>query len=146
MSAPAPPSAGAFPSPPGGFAPAPPPSTRRNVELLLLGLAAVVTTVSLVLVEASQEQEITWEIAKLGAAYLALFGVAHLAVRRYAPFADPLLLPIVALLNGLGLVLIHRLDLAEKQDAFLASQPIPSPMPTSRCCGRGWGWWFSRAC
>lgn len=89
MSAPAPPSAGAFPSPPGGFAPAPPPSTRRNVELLLLGLAAVVTTVSLVLVEASQEQAITWEIAKLGAAYLALFGVAHLAVRRFAAFADP---------------------------------------------------------
>ncbi|MET9489158.1 FtsW/RodA/SpoVE family cell cycle protein [Nocardia sp. NPDC006630] len=139
MSAPAPPSAGAFPSPPGGFAPAPPPSTRRNVELLLLGLAAVVTTVSLVLVEASQEQEITWEIAKLGAAYLALFGVAHLAVRRYAPFADPLLLPIVALLNGLGLVLIHRLDLAEKQDAFLASQPIPSPDANQQVLWTGLG-------
>ncbi|WP_067573236.1 FtsW/RodA/SpoVE family cell cycle protein [Nocardia acidivorans] len=139
MSAPAPPSAGAFPSPPGGFAPAPPPSTRRNVELLLLGLAAVVTTVSLVLVEASQEQAITWEIAKLGAAYLALFGVAHLAVRRFAAFADPLLLPIVALLNGLGLVLIHRLDLAEKQDANFASQPIPSPDANQQVLWTGLG-------
>ncbi|MFB7720635.1 MULTISPECIES: FtsW/RodA/SpoVE family cell cycle protein [unclassified Nocardia] len=139
MSAPAPPSAGAFPSPPGGFAPAPPPSTRRNVELLLLGLAAVVTTVSLVLVEASQEQAITWEIAKLGAAYLALFGVAHLAVRRFAAFADPLLLPIVALLNGLGLVLIHRLDLAEKQDAIFASQPIPSPDANQQVLWTGLG-------
>lgn len=139
MSVPAPPSAGAFPSPPGGFAPAPPPSTRRNVELLLLGLAAVVMTVSLVLVEASQEQSISWDIAKLGAAYLALFGMAHLAVRRFAPFADPLLLPIVALLNGLGLVLIHRLDLAEKQRALFNSTAIPSPDANQQVLWTGLG-------
>ncbi|MCP2291339.1 FtsW/RodA/SpoVE family cell cycle protein [Nocardia amikacinitolerans] len=127
MSAPAPPSAGAFPSPPGGFAPAPPPSTRRNAELLLLGFAALITTVSLFLVEASQEQSVTWDIAKYGLAFLALFGIAHLAVRRFAPFADPLLLPIVALLNGVGLVLIHRLDLGAAQNAEFNSDPIPSP-------------------
>ncbi|KAA8890578.1 FtsW/RodA/SpoVE family cell cycle protein [Nocardia colli] len=127
MSAPAPPSAGAFPSPPGGFAPAPPPSTRRNIELLLLAGATVITTVSLFLVEASQEQSVTWDIAKYGLAFLGLFGVAHLAVRRFAPFADPLLLPIVALLNGLGLVLIHRLDLADQQEAAYNSWSMPSP-------------------
>ncbi|MQY23048.1 FtsW/RodA/SpoVE family cell cycle protein [Nocardia macrotermitis] len=126
MSAPAPLSAGAFPSPPGGFAPAPPPSTRRNVELLLLGTAVVVTTVALVLVEAAQDQGISWECADLAMAYLALFAVAHLAVRRFAPFADPLLLPIAALLNGLGLVLIHRLDLADAQNARTNSLPIPA--------------------
>ncbi|RJO77022.1 FtsW/RodA/SpoVE family cell cycle protein [Nocardia panacis] len=135
MSAPAPPSTGAYPSPPGGFAPAPPPSTRRNVELLLLGGAAVITTAALVLVEASQEQEITWDIAKYGLAYLGLFGVAHLVVRRFAAFADPLLLPIVALLNGLGLVLIHRLDLAAEQDAAYNSAPLPAPDATTQV---GW--------
>ncbi|MBL1073264.1 FtsW/RodA/SpoVE family cell cycle protein [Nocardia sp. 2] len=139
MSAPAPPSAGSFPSPPGGFAPAPPPTTRRNVELMLLALAAVITTVSLILVEASQEQSITLDIAKLGLSYLALFGVAHLAVRRFAPFADPLLLPIVALLNGLGLVLIHRLDLAEAQDAEFASKAIPSPDANQQVLWTGLG-------
>ncbi|WP_280263794.1 FtsW/RodA/SpoVE family cell cycle protein [Nocardia wallacei] len=127
MSAPAPPSAGAFPSPPGGFAPAPPPTTRRNTEALLLGGAVVITTAALMLVEASQDQEITWDLAKLGLAYLALFGVAHLAVRRFAPFSDPLLLPIVALLNGIGLVLIHRVDLADEQTAAYNDWPIPSP-------------------
>ncbi|WP_109772947.1 FtsW/RodA/SpoVE family cell cycle protein [Quadrisphaera granulorum] len=42
----------------------------------------------------------------------ALVLVLHLAVRWRAPFADPLLVPVATLLNGLGLALIHRLDVA----------------------------------
>ncbi|GAS89097.1 FtsW/RodA/SpoVE family cell cycle protein [Mycolicibacterium brisbanense] len=86
---------------------------RRNAELFLLGFAALITTVALLIVEANQEQGITWDLLRYTVGYLALFGAAHLAVRRFAPYADPLLLPVVALLNGLGLVMIHRLDLAE---------------------------------
>ena len=41
---------------------------------------------------------------------LGLMLVAHLAVRRLAPDADPVLLPVAALLNGLGYVVIARLD------------------------------------
>jgi cell division protein FtsW (lipid II flippase) len=91
----------------------PPLPNRRNAELFLLGLAALITTVALLIVEANQEQGLSWDLAQYTLAYLALFGGAHLAVRRFAPYADPLLLPVVALLNGLGLVMIHRLDLAE---------------------------------
>src|SRR4029078_12559891 len=90
----------------------PPLPNRRNAELFLLGFAAVITTVALLIVEANQEQGLSWDLALYTVAYLALFGGAHLAVRRFAPYADPLLLPVVALLNGLGLVMIHRLDLA----------------------------------
>ena len=47
-----------------------------------------------------------------GGGLALLFGVAHVALRRFAPDADPVLLPAVTVINGLGLAVIHRLDLA----------------------------------
>jgi cell division protein FtsW (lipid II flippase) len=41
--------------------------------------------------------------------------IAHLAVRQFARYADPVLLPCVVLLNGLGLALIYRLDFDDKR-------------------------------
>ena len=119
----------------------PPLPNRRNAELFLLGFAAVITTVALLIVEANQEQGLRWDLAPYTVAYLALFTGAHLAVRRFAPYADPLLLPVVALLNGLGLVMIHRLDLAEGE---LTSDGPRAARPTSRCCGRWSAWSPSR--
>ena len=87
--------------------------TRRNAELALLCFATLITTVALLIVEANQEQGIRWDLVSYTLAFLTLFVCAHLAIRRFAPYADPLLLPVVALLNGLGLVMIHRLDLVE---------------------------------
>jgi len=87
--------------------------TRRNGELGLLFYAALITAVALLIVEANQQRALNWDLLSYTLVFLTIFVCAHLAVRRYAPYADPVLLPVVALLNGLGLVLIHRLDLAE---------------------------------
>jgi hypothetical protein len=92
----------------------PPLPNRRNAELLLLCFAAVITSAAFAIVQADQERRVSWQLISYAAGFLAVFACAHLAIRRYAPYADPLLLPIVALLNGLGLVMIHRLDIDDR--------------------------------
>jgi cell division protein FtsW (lipid II flippase) len=120
------------PATPAGPAPLP---TGRGIELLLLAFAAVLVTGALVLVEANQEQQLSNSLLFVGLAYLGLFTVAHFAVRRFAPYADPLILPCVALLNGLGLVMIHRLDLAYAASAAALGEP-----PSSDAIGRQVAW------
>lgn len=96
--------------------------TGRGAELGLLILAGIIVTSALVIVELNQSQALKIELLYYGGGYLAMFALAHLVVRALAPYADPLLLPLVALLNGLGLVMIYRLDLAEA-----AKHPDVSP-------------------
>ena len=100
--------------------------TGRNIELVLLAFAAVIVTAALVLVEANQENELTRSLLYVGAAYLGLFTAAHFSVRKLAPYADPVMLPCVALLNGLGLVMIHRLDLAAADRAVALGREAPT--------------------
>jgi cell division protein FtsW (lipid II flippase) len=101
-----------------------PAATGRGVELGLLVFAAGLVTLALVLVEANQQEQLSRSLLYLGLTYLGMFGVAHLAMRAFARYADPLILPCVALLNGLGLVMIHRLDLAAARQAVDAGQPL----------------------
>src|SRR5919108_3117868 len=110
---------------PAPATPAPLP-TGRGIELVMLAFAAVLVTSALTLVEANQEQQLTQALPLIGLAYLGLFTLAHFAVRRFAPYADPLILPCVALLNGLGLVMIHRLDLAEADQAAALGRDAPT--------------------
>lgn len=91
--------------------------TRRNAELGLVCFATLIVGVALLIVQANQEQSLKWDLLGYTLVFLALFLGAHLTIRRFAPYADPLLLPVVALLNGLGLVLIHRLDLGAGTDS-----------------------------
>jgi cell division protein FtsW (lipid II flippase) len=95
----------------------------------MLAFAAGLVTGALMLVETNQEQQLSLRILWYGLAYLALFGVAHAAVRAWAPYADPLILPCVALLNGLGLVMIYRLDLAYSERAVQTNHEINNQVP-----------------
>ncbi|HEY9311208.1 FtsW/RodA/SpoVE family cell cycle protein [Williamsia sp.] len=113
------------PGRPGAVTQTPAPGSRtytgRNFELALLGLSTVIVFAALILVQVAQSQSLTWDLAKYMAAYMLLFGFAHIVVRRFAPYADPVILPLVATLNGLGLVIIHRLDLGTGQNGETAS-------------------------
>ena len=51
------------------------------------------------------------DISLVAGGFVLLAVVAHVAVRLLAPYADPVLLPLVVMLNGLGLAMIYRLDL-----------------------------------
>ncbi|RBY93263.1 FtsW/RodA/SpoVE family cell cycle protein [Blastococcus sp. TF02A-30] len=94
-------------------APGTPVPTRRGTEAWLLGFAVVITLAAQCIVDLTATGSLRPELATFGIWFTALWVVAHLVVRKLAPYADPLLLPCVAVLVGLGLVMIHRLDIAE---------------------------------
>jgi cell division protein FtsW (lipid II flippase) len=83
---------------------------RRNTELGLIVLAVIATAAAYVLASLGDRAEIPVDIGPFLLVVLGLLLVAHLAVRRFAPDADPILLPLAALLNGLGYVVIAGLD------------------------------------
>ncbi len=88
------------------------PRTRRNVELALLLLAVAIVMLAYLNVGFAVDGRVPIDLVTQ-AAWLLGFSVAfHVVLRWRASYADPLLLPIATLLNGLGLVMIHRLDLA----------------------------------
>ena len=79
---------------------------RRNTELGLLVMAVVVIGAAYTLATLAADKQFPADIGPFLLMVLGLLLVAHLAVRRLAPTADPILLPLAALLNGLGYVVI----------------------------------------
>jgi cell division protein FtsW (lipid II flippase) len=88
---------------------------RRGAELFLLVLALAVGVGAYAAVGVGVEGEVPADILGYGGWLAGLTIAAHIAVRLVAPYADPVLLPAVAALNGLGLAVIHRLDLAYEE-------------------------------
>lgn len=95
---------------------------RRGAELFLLVLALVVGIGAYAAVGIGVEGSVPADIVGYGGWLAALVVGAHVVVRLVAPYADPVLLPVVAALNGLGLAVIHRLDLAN--DSGFAAQQL----------------------
>lgn len=100
----------------------------RTVELGLLILATLITAVGFVTVSTSQQAEaasdVTFDLQGTVGGFLAvvvalLLGT-HVVIRMVAPLADGMLFASAALLNGLGYVMISRLDegLADSQSAW----------------------------
>jgi len=92
------------------------PPTRRNVELLLLLIAIAVGLGAYALVGLAHDGRVPGDLLAYGGGMAVLALAVHMVLRWRAAYADPVLLPIATALNGLGLVLIHRLDLAKHRE------------------------------
>ncbi|MEO7122465.1 MAG: FtsW/RodA/SpoVE family cell cycle protein [Lacisediminihabitans sp.] len=89
------------------------PAKQRNLELLLLIIASFINCAAIALVQLGALHKLDASIIVLGVG-LALLGlIMHIALRFVASQADPFVLPISAVLNGLGIAEIYRIDLAK---------------------------------
>jgi peptidoglycan glycosyltransferase len=85
-------------------------ASRRTTELGLIVLAALVTLGAYALASLGKTASLPANVVPFLAIILGLLAAAHLATRRLAPNADGVLLPMAGLLNGIGYVMIARLD------------------------------------
>lgn len=93
------------------------PRTGRNVELVLLVIAVAVATGAYGLVGVGVNGSWPAGLWVYGAGFAVLALAVHVVLRLRASFADPTILPVAIVLNGLGLAMIHRIDLAKAQNA-----------------------------
>jgi cell division protein FtsW (lipid II flippase) len=88
------------------------PQRLRNLELWLLLFACLINAASIVLVQLGALGAIDTQLVLLGAGLSVLVFGLHIAMRFVARDADPFLLPIATVLNGLGIAMIYRIDIA----------------------------------
>ena len=89
---------------------------RRSAQLAMLIFAIVVTIAGFAQVGLARDGHLPVGMYGYGLGLGVLAAGAYFVVARFAPYADPLLLPLAVFLNGLGLAMIYRLDLRTSQD------------------------------
>jgi cell division protein FtsW (lipid II flippase) len=83
---------------------------RRRTELGLIVLVVILTGGLYVEASLGKTASLPANVGPFLVIILGLLLLAHFGVRRFAPAADPILLPVAGLLNGIGYVFIIRLD------------------------------------
>lgn len=100
------------------------PRTRRNIELVLLIFAVLIVLLAYLNVGLATTGKVPVDLFTQGVWVLAFALGFHAVLRWRASYADPLMLPIATLLNGLGIVMIHRIDIAKDNPAASAPRQI----------------------
>lgn len=85
---------------------------NRNIEIMLLLFALGINAFELAQIQLSTIEILTWDLLSYWAPLAIAALIIHLLLRLRARDADALILPAAVLLNGLGLAMIYRLDLA----------------------------------
>ncbi len=86
--------------------------TGRRAELGLLAIAVLITVAARGLVDYHADYLVISDMLGYTAGCAGVALAIHLALRRWAPFADPVLVPAVLAINGIGLAMIRRIDYA----------------------------------
>ncbi|CAN5230451.1 FtsW/RodA/SpoVE family cell cycle protein [soil metagenome] len=97
------------------------PARRRNIELVLLIAALLTSTAAIILVQLGALGQVGGLVLGLSAGLAVLVIAMHVALRVVAPDADPFLLPIATVLNGIGIAEITRLDIADGLNGWEAA-------------------------
>ena len=96
----------------------------RTKELVLLLCSAGLLLLMLFSLELSQGRTLTAELLYLVGGFVLVYGIAHAAIGWLAPYADQLLLPVVSLLNAIGLVMLYRLGFADNASGLASRQML----------------------
>ncbi|MBB6174305.1 cell division protein FtsW (lipid II flippase) [Nocardiopsis mwathae] len=86
-----------------------PPVKRRNAELVMTLFAIGITLFAMIATGLTRNGEVPPDLMLYGALFGGLAILAHVFIRFFAPWSDPLLLPLAVLLNGLGIAMLYRL-------------------------------------
>jgi cell division protein FtsW (lipid II flippase) len=84
----------------------------RNLEALLLFFASGLNAFEIAQIQLSILEKITTDLFTYWLPPVLFALVLHMILRRRASEADPMILPIAVVLNGIGIAMIYRLDLA----------------------------------
>ena len=127
--------------PPAGSVAGPGPARRprRLAEIALLVLALAVGLGAYAQVGLTNGGHLPDPFWKVTAGAVGAAAAAHIAVRLLAPWSDQVLLPVAVSINGLGLAMIHRLDVAGTARALQAHQPLPTATATTQLMWTGLG-------
>ncbi|MEX2551739.1 MAG: FtsW/RodA/SpoVE family cell cycle protein [Actinomycetota bacterium] len=95
---------------------------RRNTEASLLLISLVIAIGGYWLASLARTQAMPDGLIIYAVIFAALYAAAHFAVRKLAPRADPLFLPIGLMLNALGFVIIYRLEIPTENPGLAGAQ------------------------
>lgn len=97
------------------------PQKLRNIELGLLLAALGLSALALSLVQWGALGALDWSLLTYASGLAGLTIGMHILLRLVARDADPFIVPIATMLNGLGITMIHRLDLAAGSSGWEAA-------------------------
>jgi len=97
------------------------PRLLRGLELALLIFAIAVGASAVAIIDLTLVGHVTTNLLPTGALFVAALLGLHIAIRRWAPDSDSLIVPVAAMLNTIGIAQIYRIDLANEATGWAAT-------------------------